>query len=142
MFCGYRSASEGVNFDKADACILFDFDIKEINTARQVYGRTLRRNNINNKVVIYPLIRCDILSFILTSINVSYAINRNLTRISKKTQLTIYDIAEDMKKQGLDIFKINDTELMYIFCTSGIFYDIDPSKLTLPLNLILRYMWL
>lgn len=108
-------ASEGTNFEQADAGIYVDFGNREIKRARQAFGRICRRSNPNSVIYNYVLYdNKDTVAYIRTMLNVYYAVDLTLN-IGKKSTSDVLPIAKACAREGIDIKKMPKPEFITLF---------------------------
>ena len=137
------SASEGTNFEVADAAIYMSFGEREIKRARQCFGRVRRRNNPNAIVHNYVLYNdSSNVQYVRTLLNVYYAVDLNLN-IERKSAALIMATAAMCSKKGIDIRALPKPEFITLFSFNNKrdeFLPFKEEEYTLPLFQIMQLM--
>ena len=137
------SASEGTNFEVADAAVYMNFGDREIRRARQCFGRVRRRNNPNPVVQNYILYNAgSTIQYVRTLLNVYYAVDLDLT-IEKKPGSQILATAKMCTKMGIDVKTLPKPEFVTLFSINRKATEFLPFKeeeYTLPLFQMMQLM--
>lgn len=118
VFCTYGTSTEGLSFNEAELLLLFDFEDVSFTKAVQTVGRVKRLNNTNNeidiKVCVDPNKKFEYICAKLNKIYVSLPKEYN---IEKKPVSSIERIINTLEKNGKDITKLTDHDMIHFFTT-------------------------
>jgi len=132
VFCTYKTAAEGINFSEAQCMVCYDFGSNSIEKSKQSLGRVKRMNNKEEDIDIYFATTKDTVAYVLTKLNVFYAIGKTGYFSKKKREAIEYIIQE----LGIEtIKKLSMQEMLLLFsCGNHEFKDF---KTSLPLDLFM-----